>query len=60
MVWFDEAIPLFQAVKYDGKTLETREYFEAALNCAKIYEYVWGGGMICRQLEKDLKVRTIA
>lgn len=55
MVWFEEAISLFQEVKFDGKALATREYFEGALHCAKIYEYVWGGGMICRQLEKDLK-----
>lgn len=56
MVWFEEAIPLFTAVKFDGKNLPSKEFFEAALNCRKIYQYVWGGGMICRQLEKDLDV----
>ena len=58
MVWFEEAIPLFLAVKFDGKSLRSREFFEAALNCRNIYRYVWGGGLICRQLEKDLNVST--
>ncbi len=57
MVWFEEAIPLFQAVQFDGSILQTKEFFVASLHCAKIYEHLWGGGIICRQLEKDLHVR---
>ena len=54
--WFDQSIPLFEAVEWDGKVLGSREFFEAAVFCSKIYEFVWGGGVICRQLEKDLAV----
>jgi hypothetical protein len=56
MKWFDESIPLFAAVKFDGRSLPSKEFFAAALHCRNIYGFVYGGGVICRQLEKDLNV----